>query len=361
MTLFSDSERILMVAPHPDDESLGAGGLLQRAFASGSPVKIIFATNGDNNPWAQRYWERRWSVAAKDQIRWGKRRQEEGLNAIEALGGNADSAVFLNYPDQGITDLFMAADSGLTQRLTEEIRDWEPTLLIIPSAIDSHPDHSSLCVLISIIAHSIGSPQVLEYLIHRPSVAVVRQPIIFQLTQTEIEIKRRAILCHQTQLALGGARFTRFAAPEEIYYPHNALGTLCGDNPYRSVAWRDGILDLRISTFLRDRVGAALLLAFQSGQGGENRWCLPLPAFSETAEILDAASNRPLQEAKILRRPGILQVEIPFPDRPAFQSMFAKLSGCALFFDRSGWFQIAIPRSERSMKEPAKSFADRSR
>jgi hypothetical protein len=233
--------------------------------------------------------------------------------------------------------------------------------LIIPTVIDSHPDHSALCVLISRIAHSIGSPQVLEYLIHRPSVEIVRQPIIFHLTQTEIEIKRRAILCHRTQLALGGARFTRFAASEEIYYQHDSLGVGAGDNPFQSTAWRDGILDLRIATFRRDRIGSTLLMAFQSANGDENRWSIPLPLFGGTVDILDTVSNRPMQEAKILRRPGVLQVEIPFPDLSGFQSMFAKLSGCALFFDRSGWFQIAIPKARERVAESPQSFADRRR
>jgi LmbE family N-acetylglucosaminyl deacetylase len=358
MISFSEFERILIVAPHPDDESLGAGGLLQRAFAAKIPVKVVFATCGDNNPWAQRYWERRWTIGTQDQQRWGERRRREALNAIEVLGGSAEVASFMNYPDQGITDLFMAADSGLAKRFTEEIRGWEPTLLIIPSVIDSHPDHSALCVLLSRIAHSIGSPRVLEYLIHRPSVEVVRKPIVNRLTQAEIEIKRRAILCHQTQLALGGTRFTRFAAPDEIYYPHNPIGVNGEDNPFQSATWRDGILDLRILTFRRDRAGAALLMAFQSTNGEENRWRLSVPLFSDTVQIFDTISNQSIHQARILRRPGLLQVEIPFPDHSGFRSMFAKLSGCALFFDRSGWVQIAVSKSQQIVPRLAKSFAD---
>ena len=51
MFAFSQLDRVLFVAPHPDDESLGGGGLLRRTFAAQIPVRVLFATNGDNNPW----------------------------------------------------------------------------------------------------------------------------------------------------------------------------------------------------------------------------------------------------------------------------------------------------------------------
>ena len=72
MFSFSKSDKVLVIAPHPDDESLGTGGLLQRIFANRIPVRIVFATSGENNPWAQRYWERRWRLGANDRARWGK-------------------------------------------------------------------------------------------------------------------------------------------------------------------------------------------------------------------------------------------------------------------------------------------------
>jgi LmbE family N-acetylglucosaminyl deacetylase len=54
----SPTDRLLVVAPHPDDETLGAGGLLQRAAARGAAVRLCYATSGENNPWAQAAFER---------------------------------------------------------------------------------------------------------------------------------------------------------------------------------------------------------------------------------------------------------------------------------------------------------------
>ena len=48
MFSFSKSDKVLVVAPHPDDESLGAWGLLQRIFANAIPVRIVFATSGES-------------------------------------------------------------------------------------------------------------------------------------------------------------------------------------------------------------------------------------------------------------------------------------------------------------------------
>jgi len=103
MFSFSTSDRILVVAPHPDDESLATAGLLQRMFAQKVAVRILYATNGDNNPWAQRYWERRWRIGPTERIRWGRYRCEEALAAITVLGGGRDCAKFMNLPDLGTT------------------------------------------------------------------------------------------------------------------------------------------------------------------------------------------------------------------------------------------------------------------
>ena len=53
----SARDRVLVLAVHPDDESLCAGGLIQHALAHGAKVRVVFITDGDNNPWPQRFVE----------------------------------------------------------------------------------------------------------------------------------------------------------------------------------------------------------------------------------------------------------------------------------------------------------------
>jgi LmbE family N-acetylglucosaminyl deacetylase len=156
MFSFSKSDKVLVVAPHPDDESLGAGGLLQRIFAQKIPVRILFATNGENNPWAQRFWESRWQIGPNERVRWGQRRRQETLNAISTLGGKPDCARFLNLPDLGTTNLLMQGDPELSVLITDNIQEWEPTVALIPTMHDAHPDHSALSVAFSMALDSVG-------------------------------------------------------------------------------------------------------------------------------------------------------------------------------------------------------------
>ena len=91
----------MMIAPHPDDESLDAGVLLQRAVAARSAVRIVYATDGDDNPWPQRLLEKRWRLNDADRARWGKRRRKEAIAALSMLGLSGAHARFLGLPDQG--------------------------------------------------------------------------------------------------------------------------------------------------------------------------------------------------------------------------------------------------------------------
>jgi len=90
-------ERVMVLAPHPDDETLATTGFLQKAVAAGAAVRVLFATDGDNNPWPQRASERRWRITIADRARWGRRRRGEALAALASLGVPADSAHFLAW------------------------------------------------------------------------------------------------------------------------------------------------------------------------------------------------------------------------------------------------------------------------
>ena len=46
---FTKEDRVLVLAPHPDDEDISCGGVIQRALKSGAQVKVAYLTCGDNN------------------------------------------------------------------------------------------------------------------------------------------------------------------------------------------------------------------------------------------------------------------------------------------------------------------------
>ena len=345
MLSFSKSDKVLVLAPHPDDESLGTGGLLQRVFAQKIPVRIVFATNGENNPWAQRYWERRWQVGPDDRLRWGQRRREEALNAICTLGGKRDCARFLNLPDLGTTRLLMQGDPELSVMITEEIQEWEPTLALIPTMLDAHPDHSALAVAFSMVLDAIGGSSIRtwEYLVHKPQVSIPEAAVRLLLSTEEIERKRRAILCHETQVALSRGRFTSFAKIEEAYYPQNLIEAKPYEAPLAAARLHEGVFSLQFKVSRRERFHSEILFAFRSGTANEYRWKLSVPFRSGKAQLWDTITNRRLQDAIVQWSGPTLSVDIPVPGTPDFDAIYAKLEGWTLFFDRSGWSQRTVP------------------
>src|SRR6185295_11484135 len=96
-----ESDRVLVLAPHPDDEVIGAGGVLAEAVKRGIPVRVVFLTNGDSNGWSFLVFRKRPVVLPRAVLAMGKIRQHEALVAAGALGVPAEDLTFLGYPDYG--------------------------------------------------------------------------------------------------------------------------------------------------------------------------------------------------------------------------------------------------------------------
>src|ERR1700722_12164884 len=143
---FTSASRLMLIAPHPDDEALACSVILQRAVHAGAQVRVIYATDGDDNPWPQRAIERKWKLNAADRARWGKLRRAEALSALHVLGVRAANARFLGLPDQKLTALLTHDCRFTLTRLEKAIAQFSPTHLLIPSIADTHPDHSALGV-----------------------------------------------------------------------------------------------------------------------------------------------------------------------------------------------------------------------
>ena len=154
---FDRSTRLMVLAPHPDDETLAAGGLLQRASQAGAQILVLYATNGENNPWPQRVLERRWRVGAAERARWGDRRRDEALAALDCLGVSSGSAQFWDLPDQGLTGKLVRQPTSLTNELAARIAAFAPTHFLAPSLQDCHPDHSALAVLALLARHQAAN------------------------------------------------------------------------------------------------------------------------------------------------------------------------------------------------------------
>ena len=341
----SESDRVLFLAPHPDDEGLAAAGLLQRAALVGARVRLVFATNGDNNVWAQRYVERRWQIAESDRLRWGELRKREVRAAVQAMSlGKKTSLRYLNLPDQEITSLLRKVPARLSAILREEIDQFKPTLVIAPSVYDAHPDHSSLSVAIGLALERSERPSTrcYFYIIHPPRKMPRSQIRALRLTDGERYKKRAAIDCYRSQLHLFPERFTRFARSTEIYYepdPPEAVATRYGFEMSRTSL----NLNLEIDAPQLLRRAREILFVFSPCDVDPVTWRINLRFRRKPLVLEDAGTGAFLRQIEGKKNSKYLEISLPIELLPESQIAYLKIVTRAPFFDRFGWFKITLP------------------
>jgi N-acetyl-1-D-myo-inositol-2-amino-2-deoxy-alpha-D-glucopyranoside deacetylase len=216
LPVFSAQTRLLVVAPHPDDETIATGLLIQQVRAAGGEVRVLLLTAGDNNPWPQRWLERRLWIGAADRQRWGRRRHTEMLQALACLDVPAQSLLLLGWPDLGVTGMLLRSDSHAVATVAAAIDQFRPSLVAIPSLDDRHPDHGSAHVLVQLaLVGRAVRPTVLAYLVHGHAADAGLLEI--HGTDGQSANKRAALAAHQSQMALSGKRMHRLAARAERY------------------------------------------------------------------------------------------------------------------------------------------------
>src|SRR5712691_5353082 len=117
-------ERLLVLAPHPDDEVIGCGGLVAQHLRLGRAVRVIVATDGAE---AQGGVEDREGYRAK--------REEESRRGLQLLGGN--DIHFLRFADR-------ALDDSVAAPIRKHLATFKPDLICVPSPIEIDPDHLAL-------------------------------------------------------------------------------------------------------------------------------------------------------------------------------------------------------------------------
>lgn len=218
MTLpFSAQTRLLVVAPHPDDETLATGVLIQQVLAAGGAVHLLLLTDGDNNPWPQRWLERRVRVGSADRRRWAGRRRTELRQAMATLGLPAAALTALGWADQGLTARVQTELTASMACLGEVVRSFGPTLVAMPALDDRHPDHAAAHVLMRLaLAAGDAHPACLLYRVHG-SAEGDRHGERWPAERAMQARKFAALACHASQLALSHARMHRLAARDECF------------------------------------------------------------------------------------------------------------------------------------------------
>ncbi|MEH0109667.1 bifunctional PIG-L family deacetylase/class I SAM-dependent methyltransferase [Tersicoccus sp. MR15.9] len=120
--------RLVVLAAHPDDETLGAGGLIARAAALGAEVTVVVATQGEaSHPDSPTHTPERLAQLRRDEIR----------AAVAHLHASAD-VVLLGLPDGRLAAHEPTVTADLHARLTEP-----GTVLAAPWHLDGHTDHDA--------------------------------------------------------------------------------------------------------------------------------------------------------------------------------------------------------------------------
>jgi len=105
---------VVVVAPHPDDESLGCAGVIMGAVARGVDVRVVFLTYGDGFPAAAALHAGKDedALAPEDFVALGQERARQAGVATRALGLDETHLTFLGYPDSGLAAMLDASDGG---------------------------------------------------------------------------------------------------------------------------------------------------------------------------------------------------------------------------------------------------------
>jgi len=198
------NERIVVLAPHMDDEVIGCGGTLARHIGCGSQVTVVFLTDGRGGGAAGNAAAGEASIAAT--------RKHEAQLALAELG--IMKMVFLDAED-GRLD----ANADLVDALRSALVAARPDIVYLPFFLEEHPDHRAASALLS----EAVSGASMSFQCHGYEVWTPLFPNCLVRIDETVEAKRRAIGHYQSQLA-------------EADYLHTALGL----NAYRSSALVDG-------------------------------------------------------------------------------------------------------------------------
>ena len=182
-------ERVVVVAAHPDDESLGAGGLLARAHRSGLDVVVVVATDGESSHPRSRTH----SATLLATIR-----RAEMQAALRALAPGA-ALHLLGLPDGGLAQ----REHDLVAALVDLVGDGRHTLVVGPWRRDGHPDHEAAGRAVATTAARTGA-RLLEYPVWfwhwgDPYHAAWDDFRALQLTDAERSAKATAMEAHRSQ------------------------------------------------------------------------------------------------------------------------------------------------------------------
>jgi len=169
--------RLLVLAPHPDDEILGCGGLMAAMLADGAAVQVIVVSDGalGGDP--------------------AQREQESRQAALTLAAGltQGPQLAFWRLPDRAL-----ASQAALAARLGQAIAHWRAEVVLLPSPFEVHPDHRALCLAgLDALRGAGDQAQGLFYEVGQPLL-----PDLLIDISAQVARKQAALRCFVSQLAV---------------------------------------------------------------------------------------------------------------------------------------------------------------
>ncbi len=286
MQEFTSNDHILILVPHPDDEVMATGGVIQKALKAKAKIKVLFLTNGDHNEPAFIVYEKRLTMRKGEFVHMGQVRRKESLEALNKLGLTEKDCVFLGYPDFGTMEILLKywgntrpfkymltriskvpylnclspgapyVGESILKDMEKVIRDFKPTKVFVSSPVDVNRDHRSLYLFLQIalwdMEGEIAKPDIFPYLVHvkrwpeprgyHPDLELAPPDMLksgeiswlrLELTDEEIKMKHDAMECYKSENEYNPTYLFTFARKNE----------LIGDYPViklsRESAWRN--------------------------------------------------------------------------------------------------------------------------
>ena len=286
---FTKDDRVLIMAPHPDDETIAVAGVIQRAKKAGAEIKVVCFTNGDHNELSFIVYEKRLTLKSGEFIHMGEVRRNETISAMKSLGLGGQDLVFLGYPDFGTMEIltkYWGDAKPYKSLLTKQSRvpypdclspgapyvgesilsdiekvllDFRPTKIFVSDPVDSNRDHRALYLFMHIalwdLEGKMPGPEVYPYLIHvigwpmprgyHPELSIdVPEQLkdnavswrTLALTGAEVEAKRDAISLYKSQIEYAPSYLFTFARKNELfgeYYPIKLRDNKSGETDWQ--------------------------------------------------------------------------------------------------------------------------------
>lgn len=220
----------VVVAPHPDDEALGCGGLLALLHQAGQPLAAVLVSDGTmSHPNSELF-----SAPARQAVR-----ATEFRHALTILGADETAPLLLNLPDGRVPH--NPTQPGFTQavaQLREFLEHHQAATVLVPWRRDPHPDHRATAQLVqAALAAMPHPPRRLEYVVWAwqraapddlPTAADTVRGFRLDVA-AGLQQKQRAIAAHRSQVApgvftddaegflLSPEMLAHFAGPYEVY------------------------------------------------------------------------------------------------------------------------------------------------